>query len=122
MERNMNARETFSGSESLEHPSKETKAEGVRRFKANPDFLLREVAGESVLVPIGEAGVFENSVISLNETCSFLWKFFQEPRSQEEAIAEARKEYSDPEGEMEQGIKDFIREYLRYGLLREEKQ
>ena len=118
----MNARETFSGSESLEHPSKETKAEGGRRFKANPDFLLREVGGEAVLVPIGEAGVFENSVISLNETCSFLWKFFQEPRSQEEAIAEARKEYSDPEGEMEQGIKDFIREYLRYGLLREEKQ
>ena len=62
MERNMNAPETFSGSESLEHPSKETKAEGVRRFKANPDFLLREVAGEAVLVPIGEAGVFENSV------------------------------------------------------------
>jgi len=43
VERNVNAPETFSGSESLEHPSKETKAEGVRRFKANPDFLLREV-------------------------------------------------------------------------------
>ena len=81
MERNVNAPETFSGSESLEHPSKETKAEVIRRFKANSDFLLREVAGEAVLVPIGEAGVFENSVISLNETCSFLWKFFQEPRS-----------------------------------------
>ena len=37
-----------------------------RKYKANPDFLLREVAGEAVLIPVGEAGVFENSVISLN--------------------------------------------------------
>ena len=39
-----------------------------RKYKANPDFLLREVAGEAVLIPVGEAGVFENSVISLNDT------------------------------------------------------
>ena len=91
-----------------------------RKYKANPDFLLREVAGEAVLIPIGEAGVFENSVISLNDTCSFLWKLFQEPRTEEEVIAEAKKEYSDPDGEMEQGIRSFIEEYVKYGLLKEE--
>ena len=56
----------------------------IKKYRANPDFLLREVAGEAVLIPIGEAGVFENSVISLNDTCSFLWKLFQEPRTEEE--------------------------------------
>lgn len=106
--------------ESRNHLSKVTKEGGVRMFKANPDFLLREVAGEAVLVPVGEVGIFENSVISLNETCRFLWQLFQEPRTVEDVIAEARKEYSDPDGEMEQGIKDFIREYLQYGLLKEE--
>ena len=73
-----------------------------------------------MLIPVGEAGVFENSVISLNDTCSFLWKLFQEPRTEEEVIAEAKKEYSDPDGEMEQGIKRFIEEYVKYGLLKEE--
>lgn len=92
----------------------------IKKYRANPDFLLREVAGEAVLIPIGEAGVFENSVISLNDTCSFLWKLFQEPRTEEEVIAEAKKEYSDPDGEMEQGIKSFIEEYVKYGLLKEE--
>lgn len=91
-----------------------------RKYKANPDFLLREVAGEAVLIPVGEAGVFENSVISLNDTCSFLWKLFQEPRTEEEVIAEAKTEYSDPDGEMEQGIRSFIEEYVKYGLLKEE--
>jgi len=92
----------------------------IKKYRANPDFLLREVAGEAVLIPVGEAGVFENSVISLNDTCSFLWKLFQEPRTEEEVIAEAKKEYSDPDGEMEQGIRSFIEEFVRYGLLKEE--
>lgn len=92
----------------------------ARKFKANPNFLLREVAGEAVLIPVDEAGIFENSVISLNDTCRFLWQLLQEPRSLEEVVAEAKKVYSDPNGEMEQGIKDFIREYLYYGLLKEE--
>lgn len=92
----------------------------IKKYRANPDFLLREVAGEAVLVPVGEAGIFENSVISLNETCRFLWQLFQQPRTVEDVIAEARKEYSDPDGEMEQGIRDFMREYLQYGLLKEE--
>ena len=120
MERDEKSSVTLSSSETQEHLPEGTKEENVRVFRANPNFLLREVAGESVLVPVGEAGVFENSVISLNETCSFLWKLFQEPRSAEDVIAEARKEYSDPDGEMEQGIKDFIREYLQYGLLKGE--
>ena len=120
MERKEKSSEMLSGSDSQEHLPENTKEEGVRMFKANPDFLLRNVAGEAVLVPVGEAGIFENSVISLNETCRFLWQLFQQPRTVEEVIAEARKEYSDPDGEMEQGIKDFIREYLQYGLLKEE--
>lgn len=120
MGRENQSSEMLSGSESQDHLPKGTKEGGVRMFKANPNFILREVAGEAVLVPVGEAGIFENSVILLNETCRFLWQLFQEPRTEEEVIAEARKEYSDPDGEMEQGIKDFIREYLKYGLLKEE--
>ena len=111
----------FSGSESRERLPEDINKNSDRKYKANPDFLLREVAGEAVLIPIGEAGVFENSVISLNDTCSFLWKLFQEPRTVEEVIEEAKKEYEDPDGEMEQGIYGFVADYLKYGLLKEEK-
>lgn len=95
--------------------------EDGRIFKANPDFLLREVAGEAVLIPVGgEVGVFENTVISLNDTCSFLWKLFQKPMRIADAVAEAEAEYSDPNGELEQGVYSFVREYVQYGLLKEE--
>lgn len=117
MEKRKDTSETVSGSE--HHPQQDER-DSVRLFIANPDFLLREIGGEAVLVPVGEAGIFENSVISLNDTCRFLWQLFQTPRSVEDVIAEAKKEYDDPDGVMEQGINQFVKEYLQYGLLKEE--
>lgn len=121
MEENKQLDVAPSVSESPEASSGDKPEESVRKLKANPDFLLREVAGEAVLIPVGEAGVFENSVISLNDTCCFLWKLFQTPRTIEDVIAEAKKEYSDPDGAMEHGIYSFISDYLKYGLLVEEE-
>lgn len=120
LEKDEQSSKMTSGSESQEHLPEGTNEGGARMFKANPNFLLRDVAGEAVLIPVGEAGIFENSVMSLNDTCRFLWQQFQEAKSVEDVIAEAKKEYSDPDGEMEQGIKDFVEEYVKYGLLKEE--
>lgn len=91
-----------------------------KQYKANPNFILREIGGEAVLVPIGDAGVFENTMLSLNETCVFLWKFFQTPKTAQEAIDEAKKIYDDPGEEIERGVNSFINDYLRYRLLTEE--
>ena len=41
MERKEKSSEMLSGSDSQEHLPENTKEEGVRMFKANPDFLLR---------------------------------------------------------------------------------
>ena len=60
MEKNKSASDAVS--DFGQHPQQE-EGKGVRLFIANPDFLLREIGGEAVLVPVGEAGVFENSVI-----------------------------------------------------------
>lgn len=122
MEKDHQTSDMLSGSEVQENLRGSGTDKSVRRFKANQNFLLREIAGEAVLIPVGEAGIFENSVISLNESCSFLWRLFQTPRTAEEAVAEARKEYSDPDGVLEQGVYQFIKEYLQYDLLREEEK
>lgn len=121
MEEGHQSSDMLSGSEVQENFRRSGTKKRIRRFKANPNFMLREIAGEAVLIPVGEAGIFENSVISLNESCSFLWQLFQTPRTAEEAITEAKKEYDDPDGVLEQGVYQFIKEYFQYELLREEK-
>ena len=91
-----------------------------RKYQANANFLLRDIGGESVLIPVGEAGILENSILSLNETCQYLWNLFQTPMSIQEAVSRAQTCYSDPDGRMEQEIAEFVEAYLQIGLLQEE--
>lgn len=90
-----------------------------KRYTVNPNFLLREIVGESVLVPVGEAGVFENSMISPNSTFSFLFRFFQQPHTLPEAVAEALNHFDGDEQEIEQDIRNFMTESIAVSVLQE---
>ena len=90
-------------------------------YRANPEFLMREIGDECVLVPVGQAGVFENSMLSLNATCGYLWKMFQTPCTVDQVIAKAKEDFDGPADMIERDIKNFVKEYLKYNLLVEEK-
>lgn len=89
------------------------------RYQVNPNFILREIAGEALLVPVGEAGMFTNSIVSLNVTSLFLWKQFTEPNTIERVIHEAQEVFDDPSGKMEDEVRQFVLEYVKTGLLKE---
>lgn len=90
-----------------------------KRYIANPNFLLREISGEYVLVPIGDVGELSNSVISLNDSCRFIWQQFLTSKTIVEVVNEAKKEYDDPSGQMEQEIYECVAAYVQHGLLQE---
>ena len=95
------------------------------RWKTNEDFILRTIAGESVLVPCGSVQDprFDNCMITLNETAAFLWKLFTEsPRTAEEATAAAEEAFSAPDGVIAAHIREFIAEYANLGLLIKENE
>lgn len=94
------------------------------RWCANENFLLRTIAGESVLIPIGEVPDprFDNCMISVNETTVFLWEFFSEaPHTEREAVEAAEAAFSAPEGVIAQHIHEFILVYNDLGLLHKEE-
>ena len=95
--------------------------ESEKRYITSPDYLLRDIAGDSILVCVGECSAFGNSMISLNETSSFLWKLFETPRTISEAVEETEKVYEDPEHQIEQHIIAVVQEYVRLGLMQEEE-
>ena len=37
-------------------------------------FVLRKVAGENILVPVGNTALTFNGLVTLNESGAFLWK------------------------------------------------
>lgn len=90
-----------------------------KKFSINSDFVVREVCGEYVLIATGESEVFNNSMISLNETFVSLWKLFSGDFTTREVFDRIREEYEGPEDKMKEDIVRFVMESLNYGLLKE---
>lgn len=88
-----------------------------KRYVTNDDYILRQIAGEYVLVSTADDSIFGNSMISLNETHAFLWKIYNEPLTLAEAIQKAHEEYDDPENIMEYHISQYLYQSVQFGLL-----
>lgn len=86
-----------------------------KRYQVSRDYICREIAGESVLVPVGDrAG---NMMVTLNETSAFLWKQFELPVTAKDVILRTKQEYDDADGLLEQHVRDFINESVTTGYI-----
>lgn len=56
-------------------------------MKLKGEFVLREIAGETILVPVGRTALAFNGIITLNQTGIEIWKGLQEEKSREEILA-----------------------------------
>ena len=79
-------------------------------------FLLRQVAGNTVVVPIGDEAVEFNGVITINESGKFIWELMQEGIEKEELLEKFMKEYSLSEEEAKEDIRAFIQILLDNGI------
>lgn len=86
-------------------------------YQVHPDFVLREIGDEAVLVPVGESNDFENCVISLNDTYCFIWKQFQESNTIEAVTALALERYEAEEGVIELQVKEAVEELVKRSVL-----
>lgn len=62
-------------------------------MKIKKGFVVREVGGETVVVPVGAMSKSFHGMINLNETGAFLWNFFQTEHSVEEGVNALLGEY-----------------------------
>ncbi|MCR5665892.1 MAG: PqqD family protein [Eubacterium sp.] len=98
------------------------KREGVdrnRKYRISSGFVLRQIAGEYVIVPIDASSEISNAVMTPNETAGFLWNEFQEPSSIQEVLSRVEAEY---EGDTEQitgDVIEFVMESVNLGILME---
>lgn len=88
-------------------------------YQTNENFLLREIAGDYLLIPVNEAGILNNTMISLNSTCASIWKCYQKPHTLQEAIDNILHIYSGNKTDIAKDICCFTSEALYYGLLKE---
>ena len=90
-----------------------------KKYRINPDFILREIAGEYTIIPIGSDNVFSNAVMAPNGTAVFLWEAFQQPSTIQDVVVEGMLEYEVTEDIIRKSIEHFVKEMLEYKILEE---
>ncbi len=62
-------------------------------MKIVEEFLLREVAGEYMLIPVGETAQKFNGLITLSETAKFIWNHVEQVNSLDELVQRITEKY-----------------------------
>ena len=74
----------------------DTLAGAQPRYQMSADYVLRRIAGDYVIIPVGDGHVFGNAMLTPNRSAGFLWNLFSQPRSLEEAVALVMEEFDGP--------------------------
>ena len=62
-------------------------------MKRNPNFLLRDVAGKQVLVPVGKAAAAFPGMITVNGSGKFIWELLEQEHSFDQVVAAMTDRY-----------------------------
>ena len=88
-------------------------------MKIRKGFMLREVAGNSVVVAVGEASRRFNGLITLNETAVVLWNKLAEGTTEEELVGAITGEYAVSKEVAERDVAAFVEKCKNAGLIEE---
>ena len=86
-------------------------------MKIKKGFILREVAGNYVVVAVGDMAKKFNGVINLNKTGAFMWKHMEEGGDQQSLVTALLSEYEVEKEKAEVDAKKFIDTLSGAGLL-----
>ena len=85
-------------------------------MKLKDGFLMRQVAGKTVVLPCDEA-LDLNMMITLNDTGAFLWEKLQEETTQEALVAALLGEYDVDEETAKASVAAFVEKLNANGFL-----
>ena len=81
------------------------------------DFVLRDIAGDLLLVPAGKAALDLNGMLTLNEVGAEIWRMLPEVADEEELIAKLLEIYEVEEPELRADVTDFLNALKKMGIL-----
>jgi len=89
----------------------------MKVIKIKKGFMLREVSGSFVVVPVGVASKGFKGLITLNQTGAFLWKELLNGKTLDELKAALLNEYDVNEEIATKDCENFIKKLVDGGLV-----
>lgn len=78
-------------------------------MKLKEGFVLQDVAGETVVLPVG-MDLDANMMITLNGTARFLWELLEKETTKEELVDALLGEYGIDRGTAQTCVDNFVKE------------
>lgn len=86
-------------------------------MKIKEGFILRSVAGQNVVVPVGSNTLNFNAAITLNETAAFLWKQLENDKTEQELLTALTNEYEIDSASAKGDITVFLNVLREHGII-----
>ena len=86
-------------------------------MKVEKDFVLREIAGDYIIIPTGKTVLKFNGLITVNEVGVSIWKMLQEGATLEQLDQGNLNEYDVDEKTAREDIQEFLDQLDKGGIL-----
>lgn len=77
-------------------------------MKIKKELIKRDVAGDSILVPVGKTVYETNGLFVLNELGAFIWDLLPDASDEEEICRAVTENYEVSEEEVRKDVKEFL--------------
>ena len=77
-------------------------------MKFKKEFMLREIVGETILIPMGDSNNHFNGIITINELGKFIWENLESSKNEEDLLHKILEEYEVEEKEAKEDIDEFL--------------
>lgn len=86
-------------------------------MKIKEDFLLREVAGSNIVVPLGDAEMNFGGMMTLNEVGTFIWRALEQETTEEAVVKALLSEYAIDEATAKKDVHTYIARLRDKGVI-----
>ena len=91
-------------------------------MKIQKEFVLREIAGDYVIIPTGKTALTFNGLITVNEVGAELWKMLQSDVTFEDLTKGILEVYDVDEKTAKEDIREFLDTLKKGGVLDAEEK
>ena len=86
-------------------------------MKRNKDYIFRSVAGEAILVPVGQEAKKFNGIINLNSVAAFMWEHMEEAETEDDMVKLVTDAFEVDHQQAEIDVKEFLQMMRSKGLV-----
>lgn len=88
-------------------------------MKINGEFILRQVAGESILVPVGQTALKLNGIITLDPVGTVIWQQLEAGKNKAEILAQILEQFDVSEAVADADLDEFLEKLKKNNLIQD---